>query len=43
MDILAKVEANKATCSTASKTRNSAIDVELFTVKTGQHLISLTF
>jgi len=42
MDILAKVEANKATCSTGSQTRNNAIDVELFSVKTRQHHISLT-
>ena len=43
MDILAKVEANKKTCSTGSKARDSAIDIELFIVKTGQHLISPTF
>jgi len=42
MDILNKVEASKATYSTGSKTRNNAIDVELFTVKTGQRLIILT-
>lgn len=36
MEIVAEVEANKETCSTGSQTRNSAINIELLLLKTGQ-------